>query len=134
MLLATARLSQRYPHIPRYGVWGSEKILAPIKIKSALPSPKKSKIPPKTRNCMDMGASCRKSAFFRAPIKLAQPFPAPELQAITFTDTRIFSDKKSETPILQTEGLHYGAANQAARGLQMHLDSMGTVLRCASAK
>ena len=29
---------------------------------------------------MDMGFSCRKSAFFQASIKLAQPFPAPELR------------------------------------------------------
>ena len=35
--------------------------------------------------------SCRKNAFFQAPIKLAQPSPAPELQAKKFTDTkRIF--------------------------------------------
>ena len=62
------------------------KLLAPIKIKSALPPPKKKKQntpPPKTRNLMDMAFSCRKNAFFQAPIKLAQPFPA-----------RIFSDTK----------------------------------------
>ena len=29
---------------------------------------------------MDMGFSCRKNAFFQASIKLAQPFPAPELR------------------------------------------------------
>ena len=40
--------------------------------------------PPKTRNFMDIVFSCRKNAFFQAPIKLAQPFPAPELR------TRIF--------------------------------------------
>ena len=39
---------------------------------------------------MDMVFSCRKNAFFQAPIKLAQPFPAPELRAENFTDTRIF--------------------------------------------
>ena len=37
-----------------------------------------------------MGFSCRKNTFFQAPIKLAQPFPAPELRAKKFTDTRIF--------------------------------------------
>ena len=38
-------------------------------IKSALP-PQKPKIPPpKTRNFMGMGFSCRKNAFFQAPIK-----------------------------------------------------------------
>ena len=39
---------------------------------------------------MDMAFSCRKNAFFQAPIKLAQPFPAPELRTKIFTDTRIF--------------------------------------------
>ena len=39
---------------------------------------------------MDMSFSCRKNAFFQAPIKLAQPFPAPELRTENFTDTRIF--------------------------------------------
>ena len=55
------------------------KIRAPIKIKSALPPPppKKPKIhPPKARNFMDMGFSCRKSAFFQASIKLTHPFLA----------------------------------------------------------
>ena len=42
---------------------------------------------------MDMGFSCRKNAFFQAPIKLTQPFPAPELRAKMFTDTRNFSDQ-----------------------------------------
>ena len=52
------------------------------KIGTAPPPPhKKPKIPPpKKRNFMDMGFSCRKNAFFQAPIKLAQPFPAPELR------------------------------------------------------
>ena len=39
---------------------------------------------------MDMAFSCRKNAFFRVPIKLAQPFPAPELRDKNFTETRIF--------------------------------------------
>ena len=53
---------------------------APIKIKSALPSPPKTQNtpPPQTRNFMDMD------------IKLAQPFPAPELRTKNFTNTRIF--------------------------------------------
>ena len=46
--------------------------------------------PPRTRNFMGMGFSCRKNAFFQAPIKLAQPFPAPELRARDFMDTRTF--------------------------------------------
>ena len=68
------------------------KNLAAIKIKSALPPPPKTQNPPpKTRSFMEkMGFSCRKSAFFQAPIKLAQPFPVPELRTKTFTDTRIF--------------------------------------------
>ena len=53
------------------------KILAPIKIKSALP-PNPKYHPPLTRNFTDIGFSCRKNAFFQAPMKLAQPFPAPE--------------------------------------------------------
>ena len=39
---------------------------------------------------MGMGFSCRKNAFFQAPIKLAQPVPAPELRAKHVTDTRNF--------------------------------------------
>ena len=67
------------------------KIIAPIKIKSALlPPPQNPKSPPKARNFMGMGFSCRKNAFFQAPIKLAQLFPAPELRTNIFTDTRIF--------------------------------------------
>ena len=71
------------------------KILAPIKIKSALtpPPPKTqnySNIPPKTRNFMDLVFSCRTDAFFQAFVKLAQPFPAPEIADKNFTDTRIF--------------------------------------------
>ena len=75
--------------------WG--KILAPIKIKSALPPQpkKKPKIPPPPppQNAEfdgKNGFSCRKNAFFQASIKLAQPFPAPELRTKNFTDTRIF--------------------------------------------
>ena len=44
-------------------------------------SPPQPKIPPpKTKNFMDMVFSCRKDSFFRASIKMAQPFPAPELR------------------------------------------------------
>ena len=39
---------------------------------------------------MDMGFSCRKNAFFQAPIKLAQPFPAPELRTTKFYGHEIF--------------------------------------------
>ena len=54
------------------------KILAPIKIKSALPPPQTP--PPKTRNLMDMGFPAERTHFFQVSIKLAQPFPAPELR------------------------------------------------------
>ena len=58
------------------------KIRGPIKIKSALPPPFQTQNtpPPKTRNFMDMGFSCRKNAFFQASIKLTHPFLAPELR------------------------------------------------------
>ena len=46
------------------------------------PPNKKTKIPaPKTRSCMAWRFSCRKKTIFQAPIRLAQPFPAPELRA-----------------------------------------------------
>ena len=65
------------------------KIRAPIKIKSAFPPPPKPKVPPppKTQNTPSKkdeefyghGFSCRKN-IFQVSIKLAQPFPAPELR------------------------------------------------------
>ena len=39
---------------------------------------------------MDMGFFLQKERIFQAPIKLAQPFPAPELRTNNCTDTRIF--------------------------------------------
>ena len=58
------------------------KILAPIKIKSALPPPppKNPKYPPLKEEFYGHGFSCRTDAFFQVSIKLAQPFPAPELR------------------------------------------------------
>ena len=47
--------------------------------------------PPKTRNSMDMGFSCRKNAFFQAPIKLTHPFPAPDC-GLKFYGHEDFSD------------------------------------------
>ena len=77
-----------FPHA--HGIWGVgvvrvvfiQKIPAPIKIKSAPPSPKKPNTPlPKMRNFMGMEVVLLKETqCFQAPIKLAQPFPAPELQ------------------------------------------------------
>ena len=52
--------------------------------------------PPKTRNFMDMAFPAERTHFFQASIKLAQPFPAPELQANKFTDTRNSHEKCSE--------------------------------------
>ena len=66
------------------------KILAPIKIKSALP-PQNKPNPPPNEEFYGHGISCRKNACFQAPIKLAQQFLAPELRANNFTDTRLFS-------------------------------------------
>ena len=76
------------------------KILAPIKIKSALPPPPpktQNTPPPKTWNFMDRGFSCRKNAFFQVPIKLAQPFPAPELRTKVLR-TRGFFSKEAKIP------------------------------------
>ena len=57
------------------------KIPAPIKIKSALPPPPEAQnTPPKTRNFMDMEVFLQKERKFQAPVKLAHPFPAPELR------------------------------------------------------
>ena len=53
---------------------------------------------------MDMSFSCRKNAFFHAPIKLAQPFPAPELRTKHFTDTRIFRSFESTITALKVGG------------------------------
>ena len=36
------------------------------------------------------GFPAERTQIFQAPIKLAQPFPAPELPANNFTDTRLF--------------------------------------------
>ena len=47
--------------------------------------------PLKTRNFMGMGGfPAERTQFFQAPIRLAQPFPAPESRANIFMDTRIF--------------------------------------------
>ena len=60
---------------------GFRKIPATIKIKSPPPPRKKPKYPPpppKTRNFMDMEVfPAARKQFFQAPVKLAQPSPAP---------------------------------------------------------
>ena len=65
------------------------------------PPKKKPKYPPLKRGiCGHGGFSCRKNAIFQRPIKLAQPFPAPELRAKNFADTRIFLNLgEAEKPI-----------------------------------
>ena len=65
------------------------KIRAPIKIKSALPPPPP-KTTPKKGNFTDMVFPAERTHFFQVSIKLAHPFPAPELRTENFTDTRIF--------------------------------------------
>ena len=73
------------------------KILAPIKIKSALPPPPPNpKIPPpKSRNFMDMGFfPAERAHFFQATIKLAQPFSAPELRTKILRTRGFFWKKK----------------------------------------
>ena len=72
-----------------------EDILAPMKIKSAFPPPrpkKKTKIPPPFERGIlrAWGFPAERTHFWRVPIKLAQPFPAPELRAKNFTCPRIF--------------------------------------------
>ena len=76
LLLATHTHDRPEGWFPNEGKF--RKIRAPIKIKSALPGPPKP--PPKTRNFMDMGFPAERTHFFQASIKLAQPFPAPELR------------------------------------------------------
>ena len=60
------------------------------KNKIGTPPPPQNPPPPLKEEFYGHGFSCRKNAFFQAPIKLAQPFPAPELRTKNFTDTRIF--------------------------------------------
>ena len=50
------------------------------KIGTSPPPPNPKYSPPKTRNFMDIGFPAERTHFFQAPIKLAQPFPAPELR------------------------------------------------------
>ena len=58
------------------------KIRAPIKIKSALPPPPKPKIPPPPKRGIlwTWVSPAERTQFFQASIKLAHPFPAPELR------------------------------------------------------
>ena len=56
------------------------KIRAPIKIKSALPPPPPKKKTLKRRNFTDTGFPAERTLFFQVSIKLAQPFPGPELR------------------------------------------------------
>ena len=63
------------------------KILAPIKIKSALPPPQKKKPnTPLNREFYGHGGfPAEWMQFFQVPIKLAQPFPAPECGQTIFS-------------------------------------------------
>ena len=68
------------------------KIRAPIKIKSALPPPKKPKIPPPPANEEFYGHrfSCRKERIFPGVHKIDAPISGPRIADKKFTDTRIF--------------------------------------------
>ena len=67
------------------------KILAPTKNKISTSPPQNPKYPPpQTKNFMGMGFFLQKERIFQVPIKFVPPFPAPELRATNFTDTRIF--------------------------------------------
>ena len=50
------------------------------KNKIGTPPPPPKKTPPKRGNFMDKGFPAERTHFFQASIKLAQPFPAPELR------------------------------------------------------
>ena len=66
------------------------------KISTSSP-PQKTKIPPPLkREFCGHGGFPEKDAFFQACMKLAQPFPAPELRTRKFTDTWIFLKKTLE--------------------------------------
>ena len=63
------------------------------KISTSPPPPKKKNLipPPLKRGILwAWRFSCRKNAIFQAPIKLVQPFPAPEVRAKKYMDTGIF--------------------------------------------
>ena len=68
-----------------------------MKIKLALPPPllKKPRTPPQKEEFMGMGVFQQKvPKLCQAPIKLAQPFPAPRITGGNFMDTRIFLTKE----------------------------------------
>ena len=62
------------------------------KNKIGTPPPPKNPIPPppQTEEFYGHGFSCRTDAFFQASIKLAQPFPAPELRTKTLRTRGFF--------------------------------------------
>ena len=75
-----------YPALARV-----RKIRAPIKIKSALPPPPQTQIPPpKTRTFMDMGFFLQKERIFPGVHKIGAAISGPKLAGKNFTDTRIF--------------------------------------------
>ena len=60
------------------------------KIGTFPPPPKPKNTPPLKRGIYGHGFPAERTHFFQASIKLAQPFPAPELRTNIFTDTRTF--------------------------------------------
>ena len=75
------------------------KIRAPIKIKSALPPPPP-KTPPKKGNFTDMVFPAERTHFFQVSIKLAHPFPAPELRTRILRTRGFFWERGTWQPIL----------------------------------
>ena len=65
------------------------KILAPIKIKSALPPQNPKYPPPKTRNFMDM-VFLQNGRIFPGVHKIGTAISGPRIADKNFTDTRIF--------------------------------------------
>ena len=71
------------------------KILAPIKIKSALPPPQ---TPPQNAEFYGHGFSCRKNEFFPGVHKIGAAIAGPRIADTNFTDTRIFLKLATQNP------------------------------------
>ena len=80
------------------------KIRAPIKIKSALPPPPKKK-KPKKGNFTDMVFPAERTLFFQVSIKLAHPFPAPELRTRIKNGHEDFSENYYAIVLLVRQGV-----------------------------
>ena len=77
------------------------------------PPPQTTTLPPLKRGILWTWVfSCRKNAFFQAPIKLAQPFPAPELRTNNFYGHEDFFSEKC--PLCDSEGIWRSPRGPAA--------------------